>query len=142
MASCEEKTEVTPPSVLLSEQQMTEVMTDVQILENAINYRRGKNIKVNNLKSRGFDAVFSHYGITDSIFLENLDYYNSNPEKMKTIMDSVNAFFVREKNKKPWIVCQQKRIHNNPRSICNVSFIEFVINVLELHNDIYFAFTA
>lgn len=101
MASCEEKTEVTPPSVLLSEQQMTEVMTDVQILENAINYRRGKNIKVSNLKSRGFDAVFSHYGITDSIFLENLDYYNSNPEKMKTIMDSVNAFFVREKNKKP-----------------------------------------
>lgn len=96
LSSCkEDKTEARTPSVLLSQQQMVEVMTDVQILEQAINYRRGKNITTVNLKSKGFDAVFSHHGITDSIFLENIDYYNSNPLLMKNILDSVHANFKR-----------------------------------------------
>ena len=86
---------VTAPSVLLPENVMVDVMTDVYIIENAINHRRGKNIKNINLKTRGFDAVFSHYGITDSVFIINLDYYNDNPEKMKKIMDSVNMNFQR-----------------------------------------------
>ena len=98
LMSCNDnKTEATAPSVLLSEQKMIEVITDVQIIEQSINYRRGKNIKTKNLKTKGFDAVFSHYGITDSIFYENLDYYNNNPETMKGIMDSVNAIFGRMK---------------------------------------------
>lgn len=97
MSCSDKKTEVTAPSVLLSEQQMIEVITDVQIIEQAINYRRGKNIKTINLKTKGFDAVFSHYGITDSIFYDNLDYYNSNPETMKVIMDSVNVYFEKMK---------------------------------------------
>lgn len=100
MSCSDNKTEATAPSVLLSEQEMVDVITDVQIIEQAINYRRGKNIKTKNLKTKGFDAVFSHYGITDSIFYENLDYYNSNPETMKVIMDSVNVYFERMKTSK------------------------------------------
>jgi hypothetical protein len=88
--SCDKKQDkVTTPSILLSEPQMVEIMTDVQIMENAIAYRRGKNISTNNLKTKGYDAIFSHYGITDSIFLDNMDYYNSTPALMKGIMDSV-----------------------------------------------------
>lgn len=94
LMSCTDKeTKVTAPNVLLSESQMIEIMTDVQILENAINYRRGKNISTNNLKTKGFDAIFSHHGINDSIFLENMDYYNYNPEMMKRVMDSVEVRF-------------------------------------------------
>ena len=74
--SCGKKTEVTAPTVLLSETEMVEVITDVYVIENAINHRRGKGTKVSNLKTKGFDAVFSHYGITDSIFYDNIDYYN------------------------------------------------------------------
>ncbi len=96
LLSCADKHEkVTAPSVLLSENEMIDVMTDVYIIENAINHRRGKNIKVTNLKTKGFDAVFSHYGINDSIFMDNMDYYNDNPEKMKIVMDSVNKNFQR-----------------------------------------------
>lgn len=92
LLSCgNKKTEVTTPTVLLSEAQMVEVMTDVQIMENAINHRKGKGYKTSNLKTKGFDAVFAHYGITDSIFMENLDYYNENPVMMKRVMDSVNV---------------------------------------------------
>lgn len=98
LVSCDNKhTKVTTPNVLLSEPQMVEVMTDVYILENAINYRRGKNISTNNLKTKGFDAIFSHYGITDSIFYENMDYYNDNPVLMKRVMDSVVVNFKRMK---------------------------------------------
>lgn len=98
LVSCNDKqTKVTAPNVLLSEPQMVEIMTDVYILENAINYRRGKNIITNNLKTKGYDAIFNHYGITDSILFENMDYYNDNPVIMKRIMDSVNMNFKRMK---------------------------------------------
>lgn len=84
---------VTAPNVLLSEPQMVEIMTDVYILENAINHRRGKSISTNNLKTKGYEALFEHYGITDSVFYENMDYYNDNPVVMKRVMDSVLVNF-------------------------------------------------
>ena len=94
--SCDKKqTQVATPNLLLSESEMVEIMTDVYVLENAINYRRGKNISTTNLKTKGYEALFSHYGITDSIFFENMDYYNDNPVMMKRVMDSVNANFQR-----------------------------------------------
>ena len=92
--SCGNKhTNVTAPNVLLSEPQMVEIMTDVYILENAINHRRGKSISTNNLKTKGYEALFEHYGITDSVFYENVDYYNDNPVVMKRVMDSVLVNF-------------------------------------------------
>jgi hypothetical protein len=92
--SCGDKqTKVTAPNVLLSEPQMVEIMTDVYILENAINHRRGKSISTNNLKTKGYEALFEHYGITDSVFYENVDYYNDNPVVMKRVMDSVLVNF-------------------------------------------------
>lgn len=92
--SCGNKqTKVTAPNVLLSEPQMVEIMTDVYILENAINHRRGKSISTNNLKTKGYEALFEHYGITDSVFYENVDYYNDNPVVMKRVMDSVLVNF-------------------------------------------------
>ena len=90
LVSCSgRQTKVATPNVLLSEPQMVEIMTDVYILENAINYRRGKSIGTNNLKTKGYDALFEHYGITDSVFYENMDYYNDNVFVMKRILDSV-----------------------------------------------------
>ncbi len=98
LLSCNDRqTKVTAPNVLLTEPQMVEIMTDVYILENAINYRRGKSISTNNLKAKGYEALFKHYDITDSIFYENLDYYNDNIFVMKRILDSVNVNFQRMK---------------------------------------------
>lgn len=98
MSCNNKKTEVATPNFLLSETQMVEIMTDVYVLENAINHRRGKNISVNNLKTKGYDAVFAHYGISDSVFFENMDYYNDNPALMKKVMDSVSANLQRMQN--------------------------------------------
>lgn len=94
LISCnDEKPKAGVPTVLLTEEQMVDVMTDVQIIEHSINYRRGRSQSVVNLKQRAYDTIFSHYGITDSIFVENLNYYNENLPQMKRIVDSVNAYF-------------------------------------------------
>lgn len=94
LISCDDKeSKARAPMVLLSEPQMVEIMIDVQIIEQSINYRRGRSQSITNLKQRAYDTIFSHYGITDSIFIENLNYYNENLPQMKRIVDSVNAFF-------------------------------------------------
>lgn len=98
IACGDNKSKTGAPSVLMTEQQMVDVMIDVQIIEQSINYRKGRSQKVNNLRQQAFDTVFSHYGITDSIFIENLNYYNNDLPKMKAIVDSVNAYFTTKQN--------------------------------------------
>ncbi|MDO5342303.1 MAG: DUF4296 domain-containing protein [Bacteroidia bacterium] len=89
LVGCGNQPEKTLPSVLLTESQMVDVMTDVQIMESVISYKRSVNGKTAYLKTRGFDTIFAHYGITDSIFKENYDYYIEDPLVMARIMDSV-----------------------------------------------------
>lgn len=78
---------------------MIDVMTDVQIMEGIISYKKSTNQKTVYLKTVGFDTLFSHYGITDSIFEENLKYYNDiDPYTLIRIMDSVETRLGRMKN--------------------------------------------
>lgn len=86
---CEGEPEKAVPSVLLSEPQMVDVMVDVQIIESSISVRKSSDCQTEYLRTRGFDTVFSHHGITDSIFVENFKYYSDDPEAMLRIMDSV-----------------------------------------------------
>ena len=90
--SCDGKPKKPAPEVLLSEQQMIDVMTDVQIMEGIISYKRNSNQKTAYLKTIGYDTLFSHYGITDSIFEENIKYYNDvDPQTLIRVLDSVEA---------------------------------------------------
>ena len=89
LAGCGNRPEKALPSVLLTESQMVDVMADVQIMESAISYKRSVNGKTAYLKTRGFDTIFAHYGITDSIFKENYVFYLEDPSVMERIMDSV-----------------------------------------------------
>ena len=85
--------------MLLSEEQMVDVMTDVQIMEGIVSYKRNSNQKTAYLKTIGYDTLFSHYGITDSIFEENIKYYNDvDPQTLIRIMDSVEVRLGRMKN--------------------------------------------
>lgn len=93
MSCGEDKPKVGAPSVLMTEEQMVDVMIDVQIIEGSINYKRSRSQDLNDYKRHAYDALFSHHGITDSIFIENVNYYNEDLALMKRIMDSVNAYF-------------------------------------------------
>ena len=95
------------PERLLSEQEMIDIMTDVQIIEADINYQKTQEHEPNDtLKiipkdyvklSRDYYAqLFEHYGITDSIFEQNLKYYTERPAELEKIMDSVMQRLTKE----------------------------------------------
>ena len=90
LSSCQDKQETTMPAVLLPEPVMIDVMTDVQLMEGVIGYKRSSGQKSLYLKEVGYDSLFSHHGITDSIFIDNVRYYfESKPATMERVLDSV-----------------------------------------------------
>ena len=99
LVSCDSKPKRTPPTVFLTEPQMIDVITDVQIMEATISYKKNVNQKTAYLKTRGYDTLFAHHGITDSIFRENMNYYYSlDPQVLIKIMDSVESRLARMKD--------------------------------------------
>ena len=100
--ACGRKDKGFMPERLLSEQEMITILTDVQIIEADINYQKSQehdqesndSIKIipkDYVKmSRDYYAqLFEHYGITDSIFNQNMRYYTRRPAELEKIMDSV-----------------------------------------------------
>lgn len=84
------------PERVLSEREMIDIMTDVQIIEADINYRKTQEREADNtpkdfrqLTQSYYDQLFEHYGITDSIFSQNMRYYTERPALLEKIMDSV-----------------------------------------------------
>ena len=84
------------PERVLSEREMIDIMTDVQIIEADINYRKSQEMEAvsspndyRELTRSYYDQLFEHYGITDSIFSQNMRYYTERPAQLEKIMDSV-----------------------------------------------------
>ena len=97
------------PERLLTEQEMIDVMTDVQIIEADLNYQKSRerelsdSIKIEpkdyvKLSKEYYSQLFEHYGITDSIFSQNIRYYTERPEALEHIMDSVMNRLSREQS--------------------------------------------
>ena len=99
------------PEHLLSEQEMIDVLTDVQIIEADINYQKNQeqdkteedSIKIVpkdyfKMSRDYYDQLFTHYGITDSIFDQNIKYYAERPEVLQRIMDSIVQRLEKEKS--------------------------------------------
>ena len=99
-SACGNKSKTFVPDRLLTEQEMIDLMTDVQIIEADINYQKtqerehkdsipNKPIDPVKLSRLYYDQLFEHYGITDSIFKQNIKYYSERPDVLEKIMDSV-----------------------------------------------------
>ena len=88
-SACENKSKNIMPSRLLTEQEMIAIMTDVQILEADINLRKSNGKMLGDMPKEYYRQLFEHYGITDSIFAENMRYYTHDPAAVERIMDSV-----------------------------------------------------
>lgn len=89
LAACGNKSKTIMPSRLLTEQEMIAIMYDVQILEADMNYRKSNGKMIGDMSKGYYQQLFEHYGITDSIFDENMRYYTRDPATMERIMDSV-----------------------------------------------------
>jgi hypothetical protein len=110
-AACGRKEKSFMPEHLLSEQEMIDVLTDVQIIEADINYQKNQeqdkteedSIKIVpkdyfKMSREYYDQLFTHYGITDSIFDQNIKYYAERPEVLQRIMDSIVQRLEKEKS--------------------------------------------
>lgn len=84
------------PIVFLTESQMVELVTDVQILEAALNHRRNIGQSTTDVKILWFNQLFEVHQITDVIFEENLAYYNEQPAVMEQILEEVLANIIQE----------------------------------------------
>lgn len=100
--ACSRKDKGFMPERLLSEQEMIAVMTDVQIIEADINQQKSQERERSfsdtvmftaqdfaKLSRNYYSQLFDHYGITDSIFAQNMRYYTERPAVLERIMDSV-----------------------------------------------------
>ena len=77
------------PSVILTKNQIIAIMTDVQLIEAALIRKRELGQNITDLKPIWYDQVFKHHRISNSIFVENLTYYNQNLDEMEKILDEV-----------------------------------------------------
>ena len=103
VVACGHKDKGFIPERLLTESEMIDIMTDVQIIEADINYRKTQvreegmqPQEFRNLTQSYYDQLYEHYGITDSIFSQNLRYYTERPDVLEKIMDSVTQRLLRE----------------------------------------------
>ena len=110
VTACGNKNKSFMPERLLTEQEMIDMMTDVQIIEADINYQKTEERDQNEEDSvkivpkdyakitrEYYDQLFAHYGITDSIFTQNIRYYTERPVVLERIMDSVKNRLAKEK---------------------------------------------
>ena len=105
VTACGHKDKAFMPERLLTEEEMIEVMTDVQIIEAQINHQKslGKEedaptVDYKAMAQSYYDQFFEHYGITDTIFSQNIRYYTERPEVLERIMDSVVQRLTREQS--------------------------------------------
>jgi len=99
------------PEHLLTEQEMIDVLTDIQIIEADINYQKTQerdreeqdSVKIVpkdyvKMAREYYDQLYEHYGITDSIFVQNMKYYTERPAVLERMMDSVTNRLTKEKS--------------------------------------------
>lgn len=93
LASCVDRER--RPEVFLDEPQMIDVLTDAYLIEAQLNVKKSAGVDVPDLQVAYYEQLFEHYGITDSIFNQNMEYYTRQPAVLERIMDSVTNRFVR-----------------------------------------------
>ncbi len=101
VAACGRKDKSVMPERLLNEKEMISLMTDLQIVEADINYRKTKGENTEGLAKEYYNQLFEHHEITDSIFVQNMRYYTERPAILERIMDSVVLRLTKEPSGKP-----------------------------------------
>ena len=95
LLSCSSGDKVEKPETLLTEEQMIDVLTDSYLIEAMLNQKKSAGEDVTSLQSVYYERLFEHYGISDSVFVSNMNYYSNELPVLERIMDSVNSRFLR-----------------------------------------------
>lgn len=93
LSACGNKDKMKKPETLLSEEQMVDILFDSYLIEAELNHRKAVGENVGSLQEDYYRELFEHYGISDSIFDVNMEYYTHQLSTLERIMDSVNSRF-------------------------------------------------
>lgn len=78
---------------------MIDILTDSYLLEAQLNQMKSVGSSdVSEYQKAYYAQLFEHYGITDTIFEENMTYYTHHPSTLERMMDSVANRLVRYNN--------------------------------------------
>lgn len=100
LVACDNEKKMKEPQPRLTEQQMIDVLTDSYLIEAMLNKKKSAGENVTSLQSAYYDQLMEHYGITDSIFDANMEYYSHDLVTLERIMDSVNNRFLNAQQEK------------------------------------------
>lgn len=90
LVSCESKEERPQPANLLSENEMTDVLTEICKVEARFQRRLSiKNTTNAELVFHNYQVVFEQYDISIEEFKTSYQYYQESPQDMQNIYDSV-----------------------------------------------------
>ncbi len=89
-------TPVAKPDTLLTEEEMTDVLYDIAILQAAQNYKR-KKLTLNNVEVATY--VFKKHKIDSTLYSQNHKYYASKPTVYKKITEKVLKLLTQEEAK-------------------------------------------
>ena len=93
LSSCyHENVEVVPlPEKKLTPAEMVDILTDLQLAEGILTFRRIEKLPVANYGESLYDKIISEHHLTRKQLQENLDFYNNDPKLMEKIYDDVLA---------------------------------------------------
>lgn len=83
------------PEKLFTKEQMISILTDVHLVEGALNFHRVNRMEYKDYKSAYYSKILEEHQITAVQLKENIDYYNSDPELMEDIYEAVLSNLVR-----------------------------------------------
>jgi hypothetical protein len=78
-----------PSDSVLSRSQMTRLLTDLHLVEGALQLERNRGANMQALSQQYYQWLFSRYHISRKRFLANLDYYKKDPETFQKIYEDV-----------------------------------------------------
>ncbi len=91
--SCGKKAPLTTPlkkpDHLLTQTEMVDILVQVHLLESAVNLRNAKNQTQNKKDLLRVPDIFLPYKTNQAGFLENFNWYSSQPQLLLTIYDEV-----------------------------------------------------
>lgn len=86
----ENRVDIEAPDPLLTEDQMVNILTDIQLAEAIISYNKLHRENTEQEYSDSlFKTIFDHYEVTADEFKDNLDYYNNFPDQMEDIHEQM-----------------------------------------------------
>lgn len=77
------------PKVLISQATLTKVITEVHLIEAAMNMRRNNGQEFEQQKNALYDSLFVNHSLTPQLLEDNLVFYNKRPEIMEKVYQNV-----------------------------------------------------